>query len=613
MYCNYTIRWRITLCTFLLLATLPTSRADEAPKSAATFSPINIQPDRYFSHINFLANDALEGRGTGSNGIDIAAGYIAAHFQLAGLEPAGDNGSYFQRFTIPSDPELKDDSSLAIEASAKIEPKLRTDFIPFGFSGAGEFSAEAVFIGYGIVNPEKNHDDYAGADVTGKVVLMLRREPKSWSDGPNGTTEHARFETKLARAKEKGVAAVIIANQEPDQDEVETLMPFGRSSPPQEIPAIHVKREVMDQILSAGGLRTFTELQKQLDESGKNVSSPLKGVKISGKVSYEISEMVARNVIGKLPGNGMHKHEHVFIGGHYDHLGIRRGQIYNGADDNASGTSGVIELAYELAKQPARERSLVFMAFSAEEIGLDGSEYFVKHPTFPISTIVAMLNMDMIGRLTPDVEANMLAIQGLGTGSFFKEIVERETGADGLKFIPDESARGPSDHSSFYNAGVPSLFFFTGVHDDYHMPGDDIEKVNVEGGVRVAALVGRIAMSIVNHVEAPQYAKVDQRANISRGASPDSNVVIGVMPDNDDDSKDGGWRIAQVLPNGSAAKAGMKAGDRIINIDGHAVNSMNDYREATKEKKPGDFIEVKVKRDKEELTLKVELAARGRR
>jgi hypothetical protein len=459
-----------------------------------------------------------------------------------------------------------------------------------------------VFAGYGITAADKGHDDYKNLDVKGKVVLMLRREPPEFSE--EDTSEHARFDHKVKLAAEKGAAAVLIVNQEPDDESSEDrITRFRAADEDYGIPAIHVKRDVADAILTAGGLKPLNDLQKAIDESKENVSAPLSGIRAAGNVAYKIDELPTRNVIGLLPGMGPDKDEYVVIGGHYDHLGKRRGEIYNGADDNASGTAGVIESCHALAQAPYRNRSVLCMAFSGEERGLLGAEHYVANPTVSLGSIVAMINMDMIGRHNPDGEDNMLAIQGLGTGASFQQIVDRRTQETGFKYIPDQSAKGPSDHAAFYEGGVPALFFFTGVHDDYHQPGDDVEKVNAKDGARITGLVYGIALDLVNGEEAPRFAKVEERAKINRGPEP---LVMGVMPDMED-SGGKGWKIAQVFPGGGADKAGMKAGDRLIKIDGKEITGFREYMEVTRSKSAGDVVAVSVLRGEQELLLNVEL------
>jgi len=404
---------------------------------------VEIPPDRFLSHIAVLAHDDLEGRGTGSAGIDLAAGYIAGQFAAAGLAPGGPDGSFFQRFTIDPSSIWRGRHNLA--------------------DGAGDEDATPV---------------------------------------------------------------------------------------------------------------------------------------------------VARNVVGLLAGSGPHADEYVVIGGHYDHLGVYRNRIHNGADDNASGTAAVIEIARALADRRPLDRSVVFVAFSGEEIGLHGSAHYVREPTVDISSIVAMLNMDMIGRLTPDDDANRLAIHGLGTGDCFHRIVERRAGGKNVRFIPDESALGPSDHSSFYKAGVPAMFFFTGIHADYHQPSDDVETVNAEGGADVAELVCEIALDIINGDFAPRFAQVNRPAQIFRSGNPDTRPVkLGILPDVEDDPDRPGCRVLAVAADGGAGRAGMRPEDVLVSIDAIPINGRDDFAEALEGKRAGDVVTVIVLRGEADVTLEVELSS----
>lgn len=568
--------------------------------------PAGIQMERVRTHIQVLAHDDLEGRGTGSRGIDIAAGYIAGQFAALGVEPGGKDGSYFQNFIIPGDPEIGDQTRLTVSGQDPLT--LRTDFVPLGASGEGAFDGELVFVGYAIVDPTANQDDFEGLDVDGKVAVAFRGQPPSSSD-QRAPRERALFDRKIKSASERGAKAIWIVNQAPADGQTDELLPFsGRRGRSGTLPAMHVRRAIVDDLLAAARQPTLADLQKALDGGGK-VSVELGGVRALGAVELKSESLPSRNVIGLVPGNGPDADQVVVIGAHYDHLGVRDGQIYNGADDNASGTAGVIEACGAIAKMPSRNRTLLCMTFTGEEIGLLGSEHFVESPTVPMNKIVAMLNMDMIGRWTPNAEANELAVQGLGTGDSFPQIIEKRTREAGIKPIPDPSAKGPSDHAPFYGANVPALFFFTGIHSDYHRPGDDIEKVNFDGVAQITTLVTRITYDLINASTPPVFAKVDAPANIFRGPRP-SPVVMGIMPGQSEDSPQAGWPIADVVDGGGAAKAGMRPGDRILSVDGHAISSLADYYKATEKKKAGDIVPVVVRRGSDEITLQVELAAR---
>jgi hypothetical protein len=578
--------------------------------SQPTAAVFDVPVERYQAHVELLAHNDLKGRGTGSEGIDLAAGYIAGHFAAAGLEPGGPDGTYFQEFTLSRGGKMRDTTDLKI-LGGDIEIEVKEDFLPLGVTSQGEFSGDLAFVGYGITNPDKDHDDYANIDVTGKVVVMLRREPDGWSDSGR-FSRHSQFTSKVRLAGEKGATGVIIVNKK-RASSMDILMPFSPARRDAGLPAFHMKRQVIDDVMAAADMPSLAALQEELDKGDQTVSQIVAGFSASGLVEFERSETVARNVIGVLPGSGPNAHEYVMVGGHYDHLGERNGVIYNGADDNASGTAGVIEAAYAMAARPDRDRSVIFMTFTAEEIGLHGSRHYVNEPTVPIGDIVAILNMDMIGRVDHEDKANMLAIQGVGTGDGFEAMAERLAGAAGIPYIPDPSALAPSDHSLFYRAGVPSLFFNTGLHSDYHQPDDDTEKMNHEGGAQISTLVAHMALEIANAEARPVFAEVSERADLYRGrpGRPGrGGVVMGIVPDRDDSGDTPGWAIAMVRPDGAAQKAGMKAGDRITKIDDHEVNGMSDYRHAVSGKKAGDVVKVMVMREGKEVSLDVELQSR---
>lgn len=568
---------------------------------------VEFSAERYLRHITLLAHDRLKGRDTGSSGIDIAAGYIAGQFTDIGLKPGGTDGSYFHEFKLNFGGKLADSASLSFSGVEVPQLSPGQNWTAPGWSAEGTFSGDVVFVGYGIIHPEKNHGDYAGVDVKGKVAFMVRREPAAWRSEGGSFSRHSWFATKVGLAREKGAVGVIFVNQATEQADSLSGSAMDRAN--YRLPAVQVKREVADALFKAAGMDSLAAVQQKLD-AGTTCSQLMGTIRVNGAIAFEGTP--ARNIIGLLPGTGPNADEYVIIGAHYDHIGEQGGQIHNGADDNASGTAGVIEVARAMAATPGRNRSAMFITFSGEERGLLGSAQFCADPTVPLDRIIAMLNMDMIGRLA-DTHENMLAIQGLGTGDCFKEIVDRHAKAMNFDFLPDDSARGPSDHASFYNAGIPSLFFFTGIHPDYHQPGDDTPKINAIGGANVAHLVYNIALDLVNRPARPVFARVDSAPDIFRGQRPGAasgarpRAVLGVVPAPDDGQR--GWLIASVSPDMPAAKAGMKDGDRIIRIGERAVNNLADYLKAIEDKKPGDEIEITVLRGTEETRLKATLTS----
>ncbi len=478
---------------------------------------LHIHPDDMMDHINMLASDELEGRGTGERGIDLAAEYIAERFASSGLIPVGDAHTYFQPFTINQFTDIEQGTTFSIEGSTDIF-KLDEDFTALSMSAADSFNAGCVFVGYGITDIDRQYDDYAGVNVDGEIALMLRREPESWTSESGRHSRHATFRRKISNAIKHGASAVLIVNQQPDSLDSDDLISFRQSRGGGKIPVMQIKRTVADALLAAGSIKNIIDLQVGIDEHEEPHSRVLAGVTIRGRVELANDAISARNVIGLLPAT-IDSEEYLVIGAHYDHLGKKHGEIYNGADDNASGTAAVIEMAHAFSKQRTRRRNLVFMAFSGEELGLLGSAHYVDHPIFPLDHTMAMINLDMIGRLDQFSDMNKLAVHGLGTGESFEGIVDRHADRLSIDYIKEPSALGPSDHASFYKGGIPALFFFTGIHEDYHQPGDDIEKIHADGVAFIAELAYCTARDLLNAKEPPRFVEVNQRARIFRGTN----------------------------------------------------------------------------------------------
>jgi len=590
-----------------------------SPLSAHGATMVEFSPSAFVEHVDYLASNALAGRGLGSEGIERAAEYIAKQFKDAGLKPAGENNGYFQSFEVKLSPTLTGDGYLG---AAGITGDEGEEYVPFHFSSEEAFEGDLVFAGYGIVNPDKDHDDFVHLDVADRVVLILRREPPSWSDEEGNYTPHAMFSNKVYNAKDRGAAAVLIVNQAPMGDEEDRLTRWSNrrgsrvGSPAYGLPALHVSREFANRLLEAGSKPSLTAIQEKLD-AGEYQSFAVMGVRVRGMAGIHREQATTRNVLGMLRGHGPLANEVVVIGAHYDHLGVSipRGrfgrdrrtdevkpQVHNGADDNASGTSGIIELAEALSRRRDLKRSILFIAFSGEESGLLGSKHFVEHSTVALDRIVAMLNLDMIGRLPND--SNEVQVFGTEAAKEFSELIEQKARPRNLDVRGSASAIGPSDHASFYKKEIPSLHFFTGLHEDYHRPGDDTTKVNVDGAAAVLGLVYDVAVELVNADQAPTYNKVDAPARTGRRGL---RVVMGVMPSYADSEE--GMVIDGVLDDGPAKKAGMQADDVIVRIGDHEVKNIYDYMAALRNNKPGDSVHVTVQRDGRKVELTVVLTA----
>ncbi len=567
----------------------------------AVTSSAEITEGEMRAHVRYLASDELEGRDTGSQGERLAGEYLAQAFARYGLEPVGEDGTYFLPFEVAGDARLTRARLRMEHGGFYREFEVGKDASVFSFSGSGELDVPVVFAGYGITDPQRDYDDYAGLDVTGKAVLILRHEPRE--QGARFSA-HAHFTTKAMNARKHGAVAMIVVTDPVHHAGDEDLMPFGGGADDLGVVALHARQSLVQGLFRLAG-RDLTQVQREIDQDLKPRSFDL-GARLQATVEVERKSVTARNVVGRLPGaDPALAHEIVVIGAHYDHVGRgghgsldprAGGEIHNGADDNASGTSGMLELAQAFSQSGERpRRSIMFMGFSGEERGLLGSEHLVKTAPF-MKDVVAMINLDMIGRLRD----GSLEVGGVGTSPGFRALAERAVTAQGLKAAYDPSGFGPSDHASFYGAKVPVLFFFTGLHDDYHRPGDDVEKFEAAGASRVARAAFLCAESIASADERPAYVEVARQA---RG-NPD-RPRLGVMLDRARAS--GGVGIDRVVDGSPAARAGLRAGDVIVKLGEVDIDTSRDLMQALGQQKLDDTVKVLVLRGTERVTLEVKL------
>jgi hypothetical protein len=582
----------------------------------------NAVEERMRKDITFLASDECEGRGVTTKGINLAADYIAKEFKKAGLKPGGPDGSYFQPFKIPGRGQLGAQNQLVLKGplGQEIRLKLGEHFQVMGLSGSGQVSGPVVFAGYGITAKNVPYDDYAPVDVAGKVVVILRREPRA-ADEQNAFEKdpagpHNALDRKLVNGDLQKAAAILFVNDRDLSSRGDVLMSFrntGWIRDVAEAPAVHVRREVVDAMLQSSLGTCLKELEEDIDRDLRPRSALLKGWTADVQVSVKRDITPAKNVIGVLEGSGPLAKETVVIGAHYDHLGyggagsLARGSkaIHHGADDNGSGSTAVMELARRFGQMPNRQgRRLVFMTFSGEELGLLGSAYYCSHPLFPLKDTVAMVNLDMVGRLRPDKDTNRdsLEVHGTGTAKGFSELIDELNQKFNFKLIKQAGGIGPSDHASFYQKKIPVFFFFTGTHPDYHRPSDTSDKINVPGMRRVTDLAEAVIARLASTSERPQYVLVRQPARI-RSGGPRGGPRLGIMPDYNDDKE--GLLISSVVPEGPAAKAGLKDGDRIVEVAGKPVKNIQVYMVLMRDQKRDQPIEVTVLRGGKKINLKV--------
>lgn len=563
------------------------------------------------AHVQYLASDELEGRASGTQGNINAAIYVATQLKLYGLKPAGDNGTFFQSFDFVSAVKPGDANRCTLKGpNGDDDLRLDKDFRPFGFSGTGSAAGPLVFVGYGISAPEKNYDDYAGVDVRNKIVLMLRFAPDGSS--PAGEFQrHSGLRRKAQVARDKGAAAMImITGPADDAEDPLVKLAIDQGAGSSGIPAVSAKRAVFERLLASSGW-TLKALQDSLRASRIPRSFEIRGATVT--LETEITRVMSQtsNLLAYLEGNDpVLKDEVMVIGAHLDHLGLGgpgsgsmmpdTTAIHNGADDNASGSASVLEIAQAFAAR-AREikRSILFIFFSGEEIGALGSNFYVSQPFFPLKATVAMLNLDMVGRM----QNHALTIGGSGTSSLWNTLLAGENQDSAFVLTLNPDGFGPSDHASFYGRDIPVLFFFTGTHDDYHKPTDDWEKLNYKDQEKVTRYVYRIASAIDTMQLRPQFTRVQSqpgRGN-AMGDSRGFTVTLGIVPDVGEGAA--GMKISGVRPNGAAEKAGLKSGDIITSLAGRKVLNVYDYMGILGDLKAGDQVEVVVLRDG--VTMKV--------
>src|SRR5450432_4768755 len=513
------------------------------------------------SDISYLSNDKLEGRRSGTPGESLASDYIIAGFAKTGLKPLGDSGTWLQRFEIYDGRDISH-TVFQINNSSLL---LNSEFIPLPFSATGK--------------------------VEGSPAVALQESGSPWFYDLKETIESAQgnphFDmNKFLREKTKGFAskgasAVIFYNSSKTDDGI--VFDPAEGIRPEKIPALYVTK--------AGRRKYLKDISQSLD--------------VEIDVVMEEKKRWGHNVIGFLDAGAPYT---VIIGAHYDHLGfgedgnsLYRGQekmIHPGADDNASGTAGLMELGRLLKKTKGLRTNYLFVAFSGEESGLIGSKYFTEHPPVPLAKFSYMLNMDMIGRLNDSTHS--LTIGGYGTSPQWADLVSSTLNKKIFVLNVDSSGTGPSDHTSFYLKNIPVLFFFTGIHPDYHKPTDQAGKINYTGELQVIRLIYAITQKL-DGMNKPSFAKTRDK---QFGVAPAFNVTLGIMPDYSFPGS--GLRIDAISEGRPAEKAGLKAGDVIIKLGDYSVISLQSYMEALSKFNRGDQTTVEFLRGKEEMKAAVQ-------
>ena len=565
----------------------------------------------------FLSHPILEGRDAGTRGIKIAADYIAHQFKTFGLKPGVKGKSFFQPFETTVGVVLGKKNALAFtQGKAKTKWVVNNTFAPFSFSSNGTVSSSVVFAGYGIT-AEKGYDDYKGIDVKGKIVLLFRYSPR-WhmQKTPFGKRRslYSSFRYKLLNARTHGAKGVLVVDPPfPKEKKVPALskLRMARGLSDAGLPALHIRRDVAKVLLKGSG-QTLKGLWEKIAKSFKPQSLALKD---QLTMSAELKRKSAKidNVIGIIPGtDAALKKEAIVIGAHYDHLGHggagsfpgNHGKIHPGADDNASGTAGMMALARYFAKHPVK-RTLIFIAFAGEERGLLGSAHYVRHPSFAIKQTVAMLNYDMIGRM----RNNKFVIQGAGTSPRFLPMLKKLVRTSRFNIRLGASGYGPSDHTSFYSKKIPVLFMFTGAHTDYHRPSDTFDRLNIKGIHSIVKLSLGVIKELAANPKRPAYRHV-MRPKKQRRIRGGMRAYLGTIPDYGG-KKIKGVALTGVRPQGPAYKAGIRGGDIIVKIGKYPIDNLYDMVIALKHYQPFQKVVIEVLRKGKRLKLNATLGMRG--
>lgn len=580
--------------------------------------------------VGYLASDEMEGRMTGSKGEKKAGEYIEKSLRKLGLEPLGDKGGYFQEFPFTSGVKVEKGKN-KLEVFSQAEGKnaifeIDKQFRPLAFTENGEVEGEVVFGGYGLKIPgegEEGYDSYAGVDVEGKVVLVLQYVPEDVDmDRRQELNVFANLRYKAMTARENGARAILVVTG-PNSPGAGELIPlkFDQNLAGSGLCAASISGEVAEALFAGSG-KTLKEAQTGLDKEDPNAEKAfaLEGVKIKIQTGVKREEKKGRNVIGCLPpAQPTDTTTYVVVGAHYDHIGYgeigslahkgEEDQIHNGADDNASGTATVLEIAAALTE--ARRSSpdqfafgIIFALWSGEEIGIIGSNYFAKNPPVPLERIAAYFNFDMVGHLTD----NKLMLQGVASSNSWNKIIEKKNVVAGFNLKLQNDPYLPTDVTAFYPKKIPVMDFFTGAHVDYNRPTDDPETLDYDNMERIAKFAKSIIADVVKKGERPDYVEVEQPKSKST-ERPSTRAYLGTIPDFSAVDVEG-VALSGVRAASPADRAGIKGGDVIVGLAGKEIKNLYDYSFVLGAVKIGEPTEIVVLRDGSRLTLTITPEAR---
>jgi len=557
--------------------------------------------------IGFLSSDSLKGRYPGTAEEVVLTDYIAKKFRQSGL-------GLYQKNSIQSFDIIRHISAGENNWFVSADSTFLMDegFAPMPFSGNGSLQAEVVFAGYGFsINKDAfSWDDYKDIDVAGKWVLILRGNPEPTNLNSLFAT-YSDDRAKALKAADNGAAGVLFVGG-PVNDPEGKLLALKDKKPALKLPVLQLTRSTADFLLQAAGRPGTASLEQLIDSTRLPNSFILDGVMADASSELLPEADKARNVIGILKGSDRElAGQYIIVGAHHDHLGMggmgssSRQQdtvaVHHGADDNASGVAGVIEIAGDmLSRKPAR--SMLFTTFSGEEMGLLGSRFFVDQIPVPIEAVSAMINLDMIGRLD---ENRTLQISGMGTSPLFQTLVDSINQNYGFTIKASREGYGPSDHASFYAKDIPVLFLSTGAHPDYHTPLDNAERINYEGCAEVCKFASDLAAALASYHDSIPFTEAGPKVKAS-SAGRYGGITLGIMPDASYEGSEG-LPVLFATEGKPAAVGGIRKGDTIVAIEGKSVGNVYDYMSRLGELKEGQSIVVSVKRDSSILNLLVQL------
>ena len=562
--------------------------------------------------VSYLASEDLGGRKSGTAGDSLAAVYIRKMFTEQGARLMGENG--FQYFGVISDVRSGSGNQLIFRNHRYVQS---TDYEPFSFSSNATVNAGVVFAGFGISGSsgELSWDDFSGKDIKGKWVIVLRGDPEP--DNQNSAfIPMATDRAKALAVRDQGAAGLLLVSPSSiEKKDIPVELSYDKTMADAGIPVISITRRLAAEIMNIEP-QLIDSLEKQMIRLKKPLNHQVNG-SLEATTDIVREKVTTRNIIAMIPGNDpVLKNEYIVIGAHYDHLGMGgpgsgsrvpdEHAVHGGADDNASGVVALISLAAHFSQEKNRTpRSLLFVSFGAEEMGLLGSRYFTANCPVDLKSVKAMVNLDMVGRLS--TENPVVTVSGTGTFSFADTLVDRLSALQKFQVRKSPDGFGPSDHASFYGEGIPVLFLTSGAHEDYHTPADVASKLNYDGLISITDFAGNLVAGLASLNPPPLFTESGSSRTGGHRYGRGLKVTLGIMPDVSGAETSGGMKVEGTRKDGPASRAGMIKGDIITAINGLPVGNIYDYMSRMGKLKPGERVNVEVLRDGKKEILIIEL------